>query len=424
MKIAIFAPKFLTHPAHAATHLVIVQRQAKVWAEMGHEIVVLAEAEKHTLNLPKHLTVYPLRGILSSLSHLTSANQRHIPTYSSLFSPDLPFHASRQLKKLEPDLLYSCGTSFSGFATALLGRLTGLTTTHYVVQYTRPWKWWRVHLDTFQGYKVPWKYTISEALKNCVYQPLRLEYLHRWGLKHCTQIIASSQYVKDSLVKIGMDGAKIPVVYPHIDIPEPLAEKRTKFPLITYMGHLWQGRGVLDLVRAFAQVKEHHPEAKLLVAASNVNELTEYYFQKLVAEHNLASSIIRLGVVKDPIRELVMPASVMVFPYRELPSIKLLEALACGRPVITTDVGWVKEFITDGENGFIVKPGDIDGLAYRINNVLASPELAEKIGEKARESLAEKSAFDKNGRAILSIISETCECQNMSSNGKSEIMRT
>lgn len=403
VRIAIFAPKYFTRPANAATHLVVLQRQTWAWTKLGHDVLMLAEVGKHDLALPENLTIYPVKGLLSSLSHLVSANRRQVHNFSSLFSPDLPFHAARQLKKLDADVIYSCGTSFMASVMALLGCLTGLPTVHYVIHYTRPWKWWRVYPDTFQGYKVPWRYIIAEALKNCIHQPLRLESIHRWGLRRCTRVIAGSQDVKDSLVQAGMDGAQIPVVYPQVDIPPSDGTKRVGAPVVTYMGHLHQGRGVLDLVKAFVLVRERHPEAKLLIAASNVNELTERYFRELVAEHNLASSINRIGVVDDLIKKVIMPATVIVLPYRDLPSIKLLEAMACGRPVVTTDIGWANEVITDGENGFLVTPGDIEGLADRIDSVLSGPELAVKMGGKARETIR---AHYADNSTILDILQQ------------------
>ena len=409
MKIAIFEPKFLTPTPHAASYLVNVQEQVRTFAKLGHQVLVLTEADQASATEESNLTLCPLKGIFSFLSPLFSADKRYIHTYSALFSPDLSLRAARVLKKMPVDVIYSCGTSFMGVIPALIGRMTGLPTVHYVFQYAGPWKWWRSYIDTFQGFKVPWKYTIMEAVRNSLYQPFRREFIHRWGLRNITQVIASSCHVKESLTKYELKGEHIPVIYPGVDIPGTINTENPKTPLVTYMGHLWQGRGVLDLLKAFAMVAEHYPEAKLVIASTNVNELTERYFESLVDEYGLGPRIVRRGIVEDPGREILDPASVVVLPYRDMPSIKLLEAMGRGKTVVTTNIGWADEIITDSVNGFLVEPGDVGSLATKIEKVLSDRELAIEAGRKAKESVEEKCNRDSNTRATLGILQQAAE---------------
>jgi hypothetical protein len=151
LKIAIFEPKFLTPTPHAASYLVNVKEQARTFAALGHQVMVLTESDHTTATEEPNLTICPLKGIFTFLSPLFSADKRYIHTYSALFSPDLPLQAARMLKKVPVDVIYSCGTSFMGVIPALIGRMTGLPTVHYVFQYAGPWKWWRSYIDTFQG---------------------------------------------------------------------------------------------------------------------------------------------------------------------------------------------------------------------------------------------------------------------------------
>ena len=64
---------------------------------------------------------------------------------------------------------------------------------------------------------------------------------------------------------------------------------------------------------------------------------------------------------------------------------KLGEYLALGRPVVVTKVGEIPRYLEDGVSAYLVEPGDVAGLAKKINEVFADPVLAEQIGISGRE---------------------------------------
>ncbi len=408
MKIALFQPKFLTPRANSGSYLIVAQNQARSFARNGHDVLVLTESGgEHSSSIEPNLVIYPLTGLLTAISSRFSAANQRIPTYSTLFSPDILISAARMLKREQVDIIYSCGTSFMAFPTALLGSLAKIPTAHYVFQYAGPWKWWRAYLDTFQGYRVPFKYTLSEAIKNSLYHPLRFEFIHKWGLKHINQIIAGSHSVRESLTPYSLYPEDIPVIYPGVDTGHVIPAPELETPTITYMGHLWQGRGVLDLVKAFSIVAKANPHVQLKIAASNINELTQFYFEDLIGEYALENRITRCGIVNDPYSELIAPSTAMVFPYREKSSIKLLEAMAGSKPVVTTNVDWIPEVIQDDENGLLVNPGDISGLADRLLRILEYKELVIKLGQNAKRTVQEKFDSDRNAEKLAQILSDT-----------------
>ena len=63
----------------------------------------------------------------------------------------------------------------------------------------------------------------------------------------------------------------------------------------------------------------------------------------------------------------------------------MLESMAAGKPIISTDVGGTTEIIEDGKNGFIVPPRDSEALAHDILRLLTSKELALKLGSEGKE---------------------------------------
>jgi glycosyltransferase involved in cell wall biosynthesis len=64
--------------------------------------------------------------------------------------------------------------------------------------------------------------------------------------------------------------------------------------------------------------------------------------------------------------------------------VSAIEALAAGRPVVATRVGGVPDVVREGEDGFLVEPGDVDALAERLARLAADPELRERLGAAGR----------------------------------------
>ncbi|MCX7595896.1 MAG: glycosyltransferase, partial [Fischerella sp.] len=82
-------------------------------------------------------------------------------------------------------------------------------------------------------------------------------------------------------------------------------------------------------------------------------------------------------------------ANVFVLPsYNEALPLALLEAMAWGLPVITTDVGGISEFVTPDKNGLLVTPGNIQQISAAIQSLIENESLRLCLGNAARESIA------------------------------------
>jgi len=88
-------------------------------------------------------------------------------------------------------------------------------------------------------------------------------------------------------------------------------------------------------------------------------------------------------------------ADVFVLPSRyELFGIVMLEAMACGVPVVATRFGGPAEVITHGENGFLVDPTDTEELARAIEVLVCDPELRREMGHRARRIVEERYSWE------------------------------
>src|SRR5207237_8126719 len=75
--------------------------------------------------------------------------------------------------------------------------------------------------------------------------------------------------------------------------------------------------------------------------------------------------------------------------------VSAIEALASGRPVVATRVGGVPDVVRDGEDGFLVEPGDVEQLAERLALLPRDPELRERMGRAGRERVLPRYAVDR-----------------------------
>ena len=72
-----------------------------------------------------------------------------------------------------------------------------------------------------------------------------------------------------------------------------------------------------------------------------------------------------------------------------------IEALAAGRPVVATRVGGVPDVVRDGVDGFLVEPGDVDGMAERLSQLAADASLRHRMGEAGRASVHERYSVER-----------------------------
>ena len=137
------------------------------------------------------------------------------------------------------------------------------------------------------------------------------------------------------------------------------------------------------------------------------------------AEEALRSLSERLGIAPRVIfsgRRRDIPQLLSLMDIFVLPSlyegfgIAILEAMAAGKPVVATTVGGLPEFVVEGENGFLVPPGDSVGLAAAIRHLLAQPERAKAMGCNGQEHVRKHYSIESVVRQHEQLY-ETCGTQ-------------
>ena len=173
-----------------------------------------------------------------------------------------------------------------------------------------------------------------------------------------------------------------------IDISESERdEKRANFTvqpldfLITYVAELNNNKNQMMLLEAMKKIVVEYPNIKLLLAGDGVNK--EKY-EKYIRENKLQSNVLLLGYRTDIPMLLKISDLYVATSKREGLPVNIVEAMIAGLPVVATDSRGQRELISDGENGYVVKIGDVDDLAAKIKNIYLDYRIRERITDGAR----------------------------------------
>jgi glycosyltransferase involved in cell wall biosynthesis len=205
-----------------------------------------------------------------------------------------------------------------------------------------------------------------------------------------------SSAVARELKEYGLNPNKITVLGNGVDEKTftPVQNNAEKENYILYTGVLRARKGLFDLINCAEHVIKEHPDMKFLLSGRGP------FLKKLEQEvqlRGLQEKVVFLGYIdRRKLIEIYQNATIHVVPshYEGLPTV-LLEAMACGLPIVATDIGGNNEVISSGVNGFLVPPKHPEEMAAVILRLLKDAALREKIGRAARKTIEENYTWDK-----------------------------
>lgn len=257
----------------------------------------------------------------------------------------------------------------------------------------------RVALITGLGYA----FTGEAKGKRAVIQGIA-KGLYRFALRRATLIFFQNPDDRADFERMGLLPIGVPVVIVNgsgVDVQAyslaPFPAKPLRFLLIA---RLLGDKGIREYVSAAHEVRKLHPEIKFHLVGGldpNPDGISEGEVQLWHDE----GSIVWHGALAD-VRPAIADAHVYVLPsYREGTPRTVLEAMAMGRPVITTDAPGCRETVIDGDNGFLVPVKSIEALAEAMIKFINNPELISKMGQLSRQIAAEKYDVHKVNAVML-----------------------
>ncbi|MFE7445529.1 glycogen synthase [Streptomyces chartreusis] len=244
----------------------------------------------------------------------------------------------------------------------------------------------------------------------------------RTAIEAADAVIAVSGAMREDILGCypALDPGRVHVVHNGIDTtlyrPDHRTDVLTRFgldadrPYVLFVGRITRQKGVPHLLRAIRHI-DPAAQVVLCAGAPDTPEIDQE-FRDLYQE----LSRVREGVHWIPqmlprpeVIQLLTHAAVFVCPsvYEPL-GIVNLEAMACGTPVVASQVGGIPEVVDDGKTGLLV-PLDDDfeaGLAHALDSVIGDPEAARRMGEAGRERAVGEFGWDAVARRTAGLYGE------------------
>jgi glycosyltransferase involved in cell wall biosynthesis len=218
--------------------------------------------------------------------------------------------------------------------------------------------------------------------------------------------VVVSESTKQELVEKGIPESGIDIVYNAVDhtMYKPSLEPKPTEPLIGYVGRIKRYKKIDYLLEALTIVLKHFPGTRLMLAGSG-----DYLpsLVSLAARLHISDRVEFMGFVSEEAKiAMLQRAHVVVNPSsKEGWGVTVIEANACGTPVIASDVQGLRDAVVDGKTGFLVPFGDVDGFARRMLEVLSNKELRKSLSDEA-VAHARRFNWDDSADAVLRIIEE------------------
>jgi glycosyltransferase involved in cell wall biosynthesis len=220
----------------------------------------------------------------------------------------------------------------------------------------------------------------------------------RLAARWCDRIVTVSEYQRDWALRVGIGKPEQVIAIPN-GVPAERAlptrspaEVRAELGLgeafmILSTGRLAEQKGLEYLIRAAALLRDDLPAATIVLAGDGP---LRKQLSKLVSDLGLVDTVSFVGLRSD-VGDLLAATDLVVLPSLwEGLSISLLEAMAAGKPVVTTTIGSNREVTNDGETAVLVPPKDPESLAAVIRSLASDGERLEELGRRGKAAQLER----------------------------------
>ncbi|MDD3296621.1 MAG: glycosyltransferase [Candidatus Omnitrophica bacterium] len=252
------------------------------------------------------------------------------------------------------------------------------------------------------GRKYPWAGTIHACYRNSHLQTAYVNMvfnLHRclktWS-KQVDIYIALTRFARNKYIQGGLPKDKI-IVKPNFIYSDPGVSERDK-KYVVFVGRLAQEKGIRTLLHAWRRLEG----IPLKIAGDGP---MKQKMEELARVKGIKNIEFLGSLPHDRAVELMKRAYCLVLPseWYECFSVTLIEAFACGIPVIASRIGAMAEIIKGDLTGIFFKPGDSADLAEKVKRVWDNADEAEKIGKRARLEYEDKYSAKKNYELLMSV---------------------
>ncbi len=399
MKIGFFTPRY--YPVHGGTEE-YVQQMAEYCTGQGDSVQVhtttaydlqalispgydrlpCGEKTINGIRVSRHKVSHiPFRRYWGNLPYRLNLLPQKCRGYLNPATPLVP-----SLTKLKPDFdLIHSGAFPYDFVNLTALRIAEQNNIPYVVTPS-------LHLGDLED--------PDDCVRPCYTQPYQIDIINR-----ADGCIVQSNIEKRFLIERGISEDKLHVVTQGIDCDDleyhhpEIFRKKHNIPMdafvIGHLGNLSFEKGSIDLHRTFLRLRKEYRDIYMVYAGSVMDS-----YKKYILSCADDSNFRYMGVINHKIKEeffssidcFCLPSRVEAF------GIVFLEAWRYKKPVLGYRTGGIPDVIDDGQNGFVVKAGNLDELAEKIILLYKSRELAQAMGEEGHQKLVQKYCLDDINR--------------------------
>ena len=252
----------------------------------------------------------------------------------------------------------------------------------------------------------------------------RKRFVERGAYRAAHAVVANCEDVRQQLIAEGVPADKVWTIYNGVDparVHATQSDEREiraalKLPegarFVTIMANMRAHvrhptleclKDHPTFLRAAQRVAQQVPNASFIIAGEGeLKEATE----ELARTLGIADRTAFIGRCQNVGAVLAISDVCVLSSRSEGFSNAILEYMAAGRPVVSTDVGGAREAILDGESGYLVPVGDDQALADRVTSLLLNPEAARSMGECGRRLVSEKFSSTKQLQRVEGLYNE------------------
>lgn len=220
------------------------------------------------------------------------------------------------------------------------------------------------------------------------------------ALKSVDGIISVSQFtgaLTNKLFNLTRPFTVIPNAINISDFTTENNDSKGEDQTILYFGTLIRKKGLLELPYIFNAVNKHYPNAKLILVGKDSPDIktkstSTWQLMQPLFTHAALKQVVYKGVVPYiSMRQYIELATLCVFPtFAEALPVSWLEAMALKKPIVASNIGWAKEIVDNGKDGFLVSPTAHNNYAKKIIALLEDDHLRIQFSIAARDKIERK----------------------------------
>lgn len=209
-----------------------------------------------------------------------------------------------------------------------------------------------------------------------------------WLLKRAAAVTTVNKELRAWLITRGLRQDRVVFIRNGVDLESERRGGGTPFYRLLFVGNLIPGKGVRYLVDAFSTVIRSEKEVRLTLIGEGEERPA---LERQIRENGIDAIVEFVGVrPPEEIQTWMSRSDCLVLPSLSegTPNV-VLEAMACGIPVVASDLPGIREVVRDGITGLLTKPQDAEDLAQKLMRLVRNRLLAEEMGKKGREAVSE-----------------------------------